>query len=515
MGGAESSDEGQQQGSGGCLHWLHMSVLACCFGAMIAYRPAQTAPFAELEGDVPGSPFFGHAFELLHDVGGGRDSWLAARCREHGAVSRLYMLGDDCVLLCGAKMASVFASQDLVDHGAAATAVARAQLWLASPHRVSATTTAEHAAAYSRAAADRLAQVTATARPQQDAKAALLAVAESANESPVNIGRELLPHVFTLLWRTLFASDGIALQQTYLDVARDTMGCIPIDVGSAYPSVWPEAWRWRNCFSTAAVSKREHLIPVLLDEIRLHRLSLGPVLGGDKAQTPEDAMATAEAAHDFILRTLHTSAMVLTHAFQALASDQADTAGDGKATSGGADITARAHRIAVESRRLAQPAAWSYGVTRSDLNLSTFHANEDCHADCPSCSTPCQPYTTAHLIPAGTQLLMAWNSIGMDKSTEGRDAEERVAAGEGVGHEVDIRTEAMLAMAGMGHSAGQAVATDVIVEHALQVAIRAIEQGQLQLAVSKEQVLPTSHSTHQSDVDKAGVGSVTTLIVAA
>ena len=504
MGGAESSDEGQQQGSGGCLHWLHMFVLACCFGAMIAYRPAQTAPFAELEGDVPGSPFFGHVFDLLHDEGGGRDSWLAARCREHGAVSRLYMLGDDCVLLCGAKMASVFASQDLVDHGAAATAVARAQLWLASPHRVTATTTAEHAAAYSRAAADRLAQVTATARPQQDATAALLAVAESADESPVDIGRELLPYVFTLLWRTLFGSDGIALQQTYLAVARDTMGCMPIDIGSAYPSVWPEAWRWRNCFSTAAASKRQHLIPVLLDEIRLHRLSLGPVLGGDEAHTPEDAMATAEAAHDFILRTLHSSAMALTHAFQALASDQASVGDD--------DTPVRAHRIAVESRRQAQPAAWSYGVTRSDLNLSTFHANEDCHADCPSCSTPCQPYTTAHLIPAGTQLLMAWNSIGMGKSAEGRDA---VESGEGLGHGVDIRTEAMLAMAGMGHSAGQAVATDVIVEHALRVAIGAMEQGQLQLALSKEQALPTSHSTHQPDVDKPGVGSVKTLVVAA
>jgi hypothetical protein len=73
----------------------------------------------------------------------------------------------------------------------------------------------------------------------------------------------------------------------------------------------------------------------------------------------------------------------------------------------------------------------------------------------------------------------------------------------------------MLAMAGMGHSAGQAVATDVIVEHALRVAIGAMEQGQLQLALSKEQALPTSHSTHQPDVDKPGVGSVKTLVVAA
>ena len=161
------------------------------------------------------------------------------------------MMGEDCVLLCGAKMSRVFASPDLVDHGAAASAVARAQLWLASPHRVAATAAAKQAAAYSRAAADRLKLVTATALPQQDAMAALLAVAEAAEGSPTVIGSELQPHIFRTLWRTLFSSDGIAVQQTYLDIVRDTMRCLPIDIGSAYPSAWPEQWRWRNCFSKA------------------------------------------------------------------------------------------------------------------------------------------------------------------------------------------------------------------------------------------------------------------------
>jgi hypothetical protein len=473
MGAAESDDA---RDGGGCLRWLHMSVLACSFGAMIAYRPAQTSPFAELEGDVPGSPFVGHAFELLRD-GGGRDSWLAARCREHGAVSRLYLMGDDCVLLCGAKMASVFASPDLVDHGAADNAVPRAQLWLASPHRVSATAAGEQAATYSRAAADRLGQATATAL-QQDALAALLAVAEAANESPTEVGRELQPHVFKMLWRTLFASDAaIALQRTYLDVARDTMSCMPIDIGSVFPSAWPESLRWHNCFSKADTEKRQHLLPVLLDEIRVHRQSLGPVLGGDEAQTPEDAMAKAEAAHDFIIRTLHSSALVLTHAFQALASDQVDAAGDSTAASGGADNAAvRAHQMAIESRRLVQLAAWSYGVARSDLKLSSFHANVDCHADCPSCSTPCQPYTTEHVVPTGTQLIMAWNTLGVDKARED----------------------------------WQADATDAIVEQVLRVAIRAMEQGQLQVALPKEPSL-----VHQQrDGNVGNSGSVKTLVVA-
>lgn len=508
MGAAESDDA---RDGAGCLRWLHMSVLACSFGAMIAYRPAQTSPFAELEGDVPGSPFVGHAFELLRDSGG-RNSWLAARCREHGAVSRLYMMGDDCVLLCGAKMASVFASPDLVDHDAADNAVPRAQLWLASPHRVSATAAAQRAAAYSRAAADRLEQITTTVL-QQDALAALLAVA-SANESPTEVGRELQPHVFKMLWRTLFASDGMALQQTYLDVARDTMSCLPIDIGSAlFPSAWPESLRWHNCFSKANTEKRQHLLPVLLDEIRVHRQSLGPVLGGDEAQTPEDAMATAEAAHDFIIRTLHSSAMVLTHAFQALAADQVDAAGDSTAASGGVDSTAvRAHQMAIESRRLVQLAAWSYGVARSDLKLSSFHSNVDCHADCPSCSTPCQPYTTEHVVPTGTQLIMAWNTLDTDQSADAQPPGADAGAGDGVGHEVNTRTgSSTMPMAGMGHSAGQADATDAIVEHVLRVAIRAMEQGQLQVVLPKE----PSRVHPQTDETIAKNGGVKTLVVAA
>ena len=79
---------------------------------------------------------------------------------------------------------------------------------------------------------------------------------------------------------------------------------------------------------------------------------------------------------------------------------------------------------------------------------------------------------------------MAWNSVEVD-SLEGQEAGVGVAAaaGEEAGHEIPLGVDMMIGMAGMGHSAGQADATDAIVQHILRVTIGAMEQGQLQLAL--------------------------------
>jgi hypothetical protein len=486
MGGADEVPAAES--GGGCARWLHPMVLAACFSTMIVYRPASQPPWSDLEGDVPGAPFFGHTFELLRDEGGARDTWLAARCHEHSAVSRIFLMGEDVVLLCGAKAARIFASNELVDHSAAATAHPRAQLWLASPHRVAATQQAQQAGVYSSAAASRFALAAATALPQQDTRAALLAVAQAARGAPTEVGRELQPHIFRALWRTLFASDGIAIQETYLDVVRDTMHCLPFDVDfDVYPAAYPEAWRWRSCFSQAAASKTQHLIPVLLDEIQLNRQSLGPVLGGGGDATGLDledntAMDTAaEAAHEFILRTLHSSSMALNHAFQALAA------------SGG-----REREPEAGPARSNSASAWSYGVARADLNVSSYHANADCHAECPSCSTPCEPYTTEHTLPAGTPLVMSWNSVAMDlgdldgnvdgdidNGDKGHAGENDRGNGNGNGngyHPFPI---------GSDGSQGHTEAADQITQHILRVAAQAIAQGQLQVA--------QSHAEHPAD----------------
>eukprot|EP01047_Picozoa_sp_COSAG01_P019558 COSAG01_NODE_1090_length_11748_cov_58.142244_7_plen_77_part_00 len=39
---------------------------------------------------------------------------------------------------------------------------------------------------------------------------------------------------------------------------------------------------------------------------------------------------------------------------------------------------------------------------------------QDCHKDCPSCTTPCAPMSKSLVIPAGTKLLMAWHTVGLD-----------------------------------------------------------------------------------------------------
>ena len=58
-------------------------------------------------------PLVGHALELSTDHSG-LDGFLAQRCNEYGSVSRLFYLGSDLVLLCGAAAADVFSDEKLV-----------------------------------------------------------------------------------------------------------------------------------------------------------------------------------------------------------------------------------------------------------------------------------------------------------------------------------------------------------------------------------------------------------------
>ena len=421
---------------GGCLQYLQPLILALAFGTMIVWKPSSEPLYSELEGDVPHRPFIGHALELMADQGG-PNSWLAARCREHGAVSRLYLTGEDVLLLCGAAMGSLFGS-DQVDHDQAAS---RSALWLGSPHRVPASraTAATTGAAYAAVAADRLKLATAAPPAKQDGLQALLAVADTAG--PVDVGQQLLPHMFKTLWRTLFSSDGAAIQETYLQAARDLMSCVPLDT-YAYP----------GCFRRASASVQEHILPALVDEIRGHRVDLGPVLGGAEA----DDAATAAALHELILRVLHTSAAAVSSAFYhtaAAATDQQLT------------LMEYPIRVALESRRLSLPASWSFGVVRSEMAVSVYHANTDCHADCPSCSTPCEPYTAEIKLPAGTKLLQSWSSLGMDSETF-EDPET-----------FSLTRPAADASALSDHVADPAA--DEMVAHIVLCAKDAVEQGQL------------------------------------
>jgi hypothetical protein len=78
------------------VHWI---VLALVFGMAVVFKPS--AQLQDIPGDVPGAPVVGHAIELSGDSEGA-EGFLAGRCERYGTVSRLFLMGSDVVLLCGA-----------------------------------------------------------------------------------------------------------------------------------------------------------------------------------------------------------------------------------------------------------------------------------------------------------------------------------------------------------------------------------------------------------------------------